>query len=104
MLSNPNDGSPKIGTTNQTLGVLGLASDDVFVLVATWPSRFCSLRSHAFWPHSDISPATDANGNVVMRSAEFTDGAIIFPLPFKCNVRPRSRHVRDIIAEAVNTH
>ncbi|OBZ71184.1 O-methylsterigmatocystin oxidoreductase [Grifola frondosa] len=52
----------------------------------------------------DISPATDENGNVVTPSGEFTDGAIIFPLPFKCNIRPRSPRVRDIIAEAVNAY
>ncbi|OBZ71468.1 hypothetical protein A0H81_08912 [Grifola frondosa] len=49
-------------------------------------------------------PAKDASGNVVMCSGEFIDGAIIFPLPFKRNIRPRSPHVGDIIAEAAYIH
>ncbi|KAI0708470.1 cytochrome P450 [Earliella scabrosa] len=48
-----------------------------------------------------ISPAYDDAGNPIIPECEQTDGSIIFPLPFRCTIRPRTDECKKRIEELV---
>ncbi|KXN85958.1 O-methylsterigmatocystin oxidoreductase [Leucoagaricus sp. SymC.cos] len=55
----------------------------------------------------DIEKALDAGGHPIEPSCEYTSGAISYPLPFDCTIKPRSRDavqlVQDLV-ESLNGH
>lgn len=46
-----------------------------------------------------ITKARDVNGEEITPNARFTEGTIVHPEPFKCDIRPRSTHVDALVAQ-----
>ncbi|KAH8102113.1 cytochrome P450 [Cristinia sonorae] len=51
----------------------------------------------------DINCAKDAHGNDIVPKEEFTDVAIVGPIPFKCLITPRSEHSRQLIEDTLQS-
>ncbi|EIW81195.1 CyP450 monooxygenase [Coniophora puteana RWD-64-598 SS2] len=50
----------------------------------------------------DVCPALDGEGREVPVSGEYSTGISIRPLPFECEIRPRSKKAEQIILEALD--
>ncbi|KZT28680.1 cytochrome P450 [Neolentinus lepideus HHB14362 ss-1] len=51
----------------------------------------------------DVTKALDETGKPINPVPDTTDGVIVRPLPFKCNVRPRHERVLDLMIEAIES-
>ncbi|KAJ3002825.1 hypothetical protein NUW54_g5637 [Trametes sanguinea] len=52
----------------------------------------------------DISCAHDDNGDPIVPAPEQTNGSIIFPLPFRCHIRPRNDRAQERVEEFIRAH
>ncbi|KAF8632647.1 hypothetical protein AX17_004780 [Amanita inopinata Kibby_2008] len=52
----------------------------------------------------DITPPTDEHGNPVQLNAEYTDGFLVHPRPFKCVIKPRSQNAEALIRATEMEH
>ncbi|TCD68003.1 hypothetical protein EIP91_011672 [Steccherinum ochraceum] len=67
-----------------------MAQELVFTVIATILATF------------NICKAKDADENEITPIAEYTHGSIIGPVPFKCDVKPRSKQAVMLVEHAVN--
>ncbi|KAH9836619.1 cytochrome P450 [Rhodofomes roseus] len=66
-----------------------LAESLLFTAIATTLAAF------------DIAVPRDEQGNLVEPTGEYSDGGIIWPLPFKCDIRARSERAKELILNSV---
>jgi len=50
----------------------------------------------------DIKPPVDDQGNALKLEPEFTTGLLTYPVPFKCNIKPRTPAAEALILDSVN--
>ncbi|KAF8661199.1 hypothetical protein AX16_001479 [Volvariella volvacea WC 439] len=71
-------------------------SGEHFALLTAWMAMACLITLF------DISKPVDENGNVIEPKMEWTSNGFPTPLPFKCNIKPRSRAAAEAIERTKN--
>ncbi|KAH9913275.1 cytochrome P450 [Fomitopsis serialis] len=66
-----------------------LAESLLFTAIATTLAAF------------NIAIPSDKQGNLVKPTGEYSDGGMIFPLPFKCDIRVRSERAKELVMNSL---